>query len=228
MSQGAPLYQGTHANSDPSACFVSVFYNHTIRLSLLLMTDQGGWRKGQGQKQRATRQTGGAIQQTITHSQQAAANHHHLFLHRQGRCGTTDDFTTNFFHFSLFSTALWDLANSRPVHSLMLNSYTINKQTATTTTKRQTQQEGHNIKDKCAPTACNYRPVKMTLSNPNICNYRPVKMTLSNPNIFNYSPVKMTLSDPNMCHYRPVKMTLSDPNMCHYRPVKMTLSNPNI
>ena len=37
--------------------------------------------------------------------------------------GTTDDFTTSFLHFSLFSTALWDLANSRPVHSLMLSSH---------------------------------------------------------------------------------------------------------
>ena len=37
--------------------------------------------------------------------------------------GTTDDFATSFLHFSLFSTALWDLPNSRPVHSLMLSSY---------------------------------------------------------------------------------------------------------
>ena len=29
--------------------------------------------------------------------------------------GTTDDFTTSFLLFSLFSTALWNLANSRPV-----------------------------------------------------------------------------------------------------------------
>ena len=40
----------------------------------------------------------------------------HLSLNREGRWGTTHDFTTNFLHFSLFSTALWDLANSRPVH----------------------------------------------------------------------------------------------------------------
>ena len=46
-------------------------------------------------------------------------HHHHLSLNREGRLGTTDDFTTSFLHFSLFSTALWDLANSRPVHSLM-------------------------------------------------------------------------------------------------------------
>ena len=37
--------------------------------------------------------------------------------------GTTDDFATSFLHFSLFSTALWDLVNSRPVHSLMLSSH---------------------------------------------------------------------------------------------------------
>ena len=37
------------------------------------------------------------------------------------RLGTTDEFTTSLLHFSLFSTALWDLTNSRPVHSLMLS-----------------------------------------------------------------------------------------------------------
>ena len=52
------------------------------------------------------------------------ANHyHHLSLNHQGHWGTTDDFATNVLHFSLFSTALWDLANSRPVHSLILSSY---------------------------------------------------------------------------------------------------------
>ena len=44
----------------------------------------------------------------------------HLSLNREGRWGTTDDFATSFLNFSLFSTALWDLVNSRPVHSLML------------------------------------------------------------------------------------------------------------
>ena len=37
--------------------------------------------------------------------------------------GTSDDFATSFLHFSLFSTVLWDLAYSRPVHSLMLSSH---------------------------------------------------------------------------------------------------------
>ena len=50
-------------------------------------------------------------------------HHHHLPLNEQGCWGTTDDFTTSFLHFSLFSTALWDLANSRPVHSLLLSSH---------------------------------------------------------------------------------------------------------
>ena len=45
----------------------------------------------------------------------------HLSLNREGRRGITDDFATSFLHFSLFSTALWDLANSRPVHFLMLS-----------------------------------------------------------------------------------------------------------
>ena len=43
-----------------------------------------------------------------------SSHHHHLSLNREGRWGTRDDFTTSFLHSSLFSTALWDLANSRP------------------------------------------------------------------------------------------------------------------
>ena len=45
---------------------------------------------------------------------------YHLFFNRGGRWSTTDDFTTSFLHFSLFSTVLWDLASSKPVRSLML------------------------------------------------------------------------------------------------------------
>ena len=47
----------------------------------------------------------------------------HLSLNREGCWGTTDDFATSFLHFSLFSTALWDLTNSRPVYSLRLSSH---------------------------------------------------------------------------------------------------------
>ena len=50
-------------------------------------------------------------------------HHHHQSLNREGRWGTTDDFATSFLHFSLFSTALWDSLNSRPVHTLMLSSH---------------------------------------------------------------------------------------------------------
>ena len=46
-----------------------------------------------------------------------------LSLSGECRCGTTGDFAISFLHFSLFSTALWDLANSRPVHSPMLSSH---------------------------------------------------------------------------------------------------------
>ena len=46
----------------------------------------------------------------------------HLSLNHKDRWGTTD-FATSVLHFSLFFTALWDLVNSRPVHSLMLSSY---------------------------------------------------------------------------------------------------------
>ena len=52
-------------------------------------------------------------------------NHHHQSLNLEGRWGTTDDFATSFLHFSLFSTALWDLPNSRPVHYLMLSSHLV-------------------------------------------------------------------------------------------------------
>ena len=48
--------------------------------------------------------------------------HHHLSLNHKGCWGTKDDFTTSFLHFSLSSTAFWDLPNSRPVHSLKLSS----------------------------------------------------------------------------------------------------------
>ena len=48
-------------------------------------------------------------------------HHHHLSLNREGRWGTTEDFATSFFHFSLLSTAPWELAKSRPGHSLMLS-----------------------------------------------------------------------------------------------------------
>ena len=37
----------------------------------------------------------------------------------------TDYFTTSFLHVPLFSTALWDLPNSRPVHSLMMSCHLI-------------------------------------------------------------------------------------------------------
>ena len=50
-------------------------------------------------------------------------HHHHQSLNCEGSWGTTDDFATSFLLFSLFSTALWDLPNSRPVHSLMLSSH---------------------------------------------------------------------------------------------------------
>ena len=49
--------------------------------------------------------------------------HHRLSLNREGCWDATDDFTPSFLHFSVFSTALWDLANSGPVHFLMLSSH---------------------------------------------------------------------------------------------------------
>ena len=40
-----------------------------------------------------------------------------------GVVGHHSDLTTSLLHFSLFSTALWDLANSRPVHCLNVFSH---------------------------------------------------------------------------------------------------------
>ena len=57
------------------------------------------------------------------HTYLSSLSHHHLSLNCEGRRGTTDDFATSFLHSFLFSTALWDLANSRPVHSVMLSSH---------------------------------------------------------------------------------------------------------
>ena len=59
----------------------------------------------------------------IPSDQRVAHRHHHLSLNRKGRWGTTDDFTTSFLHLTLFFAVLWDLANSRSVHSLMLCSH---------------------------------------------------------------------------------------------------------
>ena len=50
-------------------------------------------------------------------------HYHHLSLNREGRWGTTDDFTSGFLHLSVFSTALWDLANSWTAHSVVLSSH---------------------------------------------------------------------------------------------------------
>ena len=51
-----------------------------------------------------------------------SCHHHHLSLNREGCFSTSDDFTTSLLCFSLFSTALWDLPNSRPIYSLTLCS----------------------------------------------------------------------------------------------------------
>ena len=55
----------------------------------------------------------------ITRAGTRSSHHHYVSINQEGCWGTTDDFTSGFLHFSLFSTSLWDLANSRPVHSLM-------------------------------------------------------------------------------------------------------------
>ena len=56
------------------------------------------------------------------YSDPAESSSPHLPFNHEGRWGSTDDFTTSFTRFSLSSTALWDLAISRPACSLMLFS----------------------------------------------------------------------------------------------------------
>ena len=50
-------------------------------------------------------------------------HHLHLSINREGRWAPQMFHNHFFLHFSLFSTAPWDLANSKPVHSLMLSSH---------------------------------------------------------------------------------------------------------
>ena len=59
----------------------------------------------------------------LDHQDKIHHHHHHLSLNREGRWGTADNYATSFLHFPLFSTALSDLPNSRPVHFLMLSSH---------------------------------------------------------------------------------------------------------
>ena len=79
------------------------WYGYVSRSSGLAKTILQGTVKG-GKK---TRQTEEEVGKQHHH-------HHHQSLNCEGRSGTTDDFATSFLHFSLFSTALWDLPNSRP------------------------------------------------------------------------------------------------------------------
>ena len=68
--------------------------------------------------------------------------HLHLSLECEGLWGTTDYFTTTFLHFSQFSTALWDLANSRLVHSLMLSFHLFCPSVLTSSSFHCTLQDG--------------------------------------------------------------------------------------
>ena len=72
-------------------------------------------------------------------------HHHHQSLNREGRWGTTDDFTTSFLHFSLFSTALWDLLNSRPVHSTDNQRSSL----ATRDDDKEEEEKDNDEKDSC-------------------------------------------------------------------------------
>ena len=65
----------------------------------------------------------GIVQIREPTNSQCWKSYHLISSHHEGRLGTAVDFATSFLHFLVFSTALWDLAISRPVHSLMLYSH---------------------------------------------------------------------------------------------------------
>ena len=70
--------------------------------------------------------SGGIYLQLCTHSVIHGPSHinsPHLSLKCNSHWGTTDDFTTNFLHFPLFSNALWNLVTSWPFYSLKLSSH---------------------------------------------------------------------------------------------------------
>ena len=56
-------------------------------------------------------------------NQHGCVLHLHISINCRGCWGTTDNFAINFCNSSLFSTSLWTMANSRPVHSLMWSSH---------------------------------------------------------------------------------------------------------
>ena len=72
-------------------------------------------------------------------------HHHHQSLNCEGRWGTTDDFATSFLYFSLFSSALWDLPNSRP--GLILSSLKLSLLQKHSTTTLDVKQKETKQKD---------------------------------------------------------------------------------
>ena len=79
----------------------------------------GGWVGGWG----GGADSGRESKRSVCFGCQETTLHLHLLLYRGGRWGTRDVFYSSFLHFPLFSTAVWDLTNSRPVHFLMLSSH---------------------------------------------------------------------------------------------------------
>ena len=64
---------------------------------------------------------GGVAVLKVSAEENSLISSSHLSLNREGRWGTTDVFATSFRHFSLFSTALWDLANISQTSVRMLD-----------------------------------------------------------------------------------------------------------
>ena len=110
-------YRTTSLISQPSKMVLWVTFNWLkTRAEDLLEEEQAGLTE-----LRLGRST--AEQIILAIMEKHLSSHSHLFLNNESRWGTTDYFETCFFHFPLFFTALWDLANSRPAHSLMLSSH---------------------------------------------------------------------------------------------------------
>ena len=104
----------------PSCCSSRTVGPLTFRAEWLHMEKQCSVARSQGPKKRNYHSVLGTeifpVMSDPTHLDVINAvhqyhRHHHLSFNREGGWSTTDDFTTSFLHFSLFSIALWDLAN---------------------------------------------------------------------------------------------------------------------
>ena len=110
---GAPNWTLTQPPGSKSGAWGKYWVQHqetqnSCPLSMQTRTVPGRWLKSALTSRRKPGYWSIPIRDCQKQVQQS--HHHHQSLNRKGRWGTTDDFATSFLHFSLFSTALWDLS----------------------------------------------------------------------------------------------------------------------